>query len=109
MEKFIKKHESKIALEAHAKEIAEKGGGYNIVGKKITYVFPKDSDLPLETRQLVKQGKVTYRGSKYGSEYVTYFNLKVKGKEYLVSHETLLDLSEPNNKIRFDAPYRRGW
>jgi len=62
-----------------------------------------ESELPSDTEQLVKEGKVTYRGMGFGASGV---KLKVKGKEYIVSDEKFKALGGIS-KIKFDAPFRQ--
>jgi hypothetical protein len=64
--------------------------------KEITTLHP-------DLLTLVKNNKVTYRGCGFGKDG---FKIKVAKKEYVISHEELLDL-EKINKIQFSAPFRK--
>ena len=100
MKIYTKKHTSKIALEKHGEKIIKRGGMYQYSGYTISYAFPMDSELPDDTQELVDAGKVTYRGSNYGTL------IKIRRKEYLVSDEKFKELGWIK-KIKFDAPYRK--
>jgi hypothetical protein len=102
MKKYTKTHESRQALEAHVEKIEKREGGCKTVGKKITYIFPEDNELPPDIEQMENMGKVTYRGSGYSN----LTRIKVRGKEYFISKEKFRELGGIQ-KIRFDAPYRR--
>lgn len=93
---FLKEN-MQIALDDKSLEI------YNSKGVKLAKGGSLESELPSDTEQLVKDGKVTYRGMGFGASGV---KLKVKGKEYIVSDEKFKALGGIS-KIKFDAPFRQ--
>lgn len=93
----IAKEKNKQIVERLEKQLSE------IENKKLAKGGSLESELPSDTEQLVKDGKVTYRGMGFGASGV---KLKVKGKEYIVSDEKFKALGGIS-KIKFDAPFRK--
>ncbi len=89
----------------------EDGGGIgfenklwdNVTKRSMAKGGNTELNLPSDTEQLVKEGKVTYRGMGFGASGV---KLKVKGKEYIVSDEKFKSLGGVS-KIKFNAPFRQ--
>ena len=116
MKTYQKTHKTAKALESHIAKIIARKGKFSVDGLTIKYSFakaetaPRSERIPTNTLDLIKEGRVTYRGCGISGKYAGMFRIKVSGKEYRITLNKLRSLEEQaGRKIRFSAPYRRSY
>lgn len=105
MKVYSKSHKSKKALNSHIDKIEKRGGMYYTQYQTIFYAFTEDERLPENINELVKDEKVTYRGTGmdwYGEQC---WLIKIKRREFLISDKQFSKLRKIA-RMRFSAPQR---